>query len=63
MAGALKHMLRSHRSYHKNVDFTDFHRKASFAEAKKMQRMSLLDMIKAAVTKTKETSVTTTDEQ
>lgn len=52
MAGALKHMLRSHRSYHKNVDFTDFHRKASFAEVKKMQRASLADMLRKMVHRT-----------
>lgn len=53
MAGALKHMLRSHRSYRKGVDFTSFNRNAHYATAKKMQRMSLLDMIKAVVTAAK----------
>lgn len=49
MAGALKHKQRSHRGYHKNVDFTDFHRKASFVEVKKMQRVSLADMLRKLV--------------
>ena len=40
MAGALKHMQRSHRGYHKNVDFTNFHRKARYKEAQKLQRAS-----------------------
>ena len=54
MAGALKHKQRSHRGYHKNVDFTSFVRNAHYTTAKKIQRMSLMDMIKSAVTKAKE---------
>ena len=38
MAGAIKHMERSHRSYHKNVDFSDFERKAKVKEVKKEQK-------------------------
>lgn len=52
MAGALKHMQRSHRGYHKNVDFTNFHRKAIFREAKKQQRASLIDKLKNIVHRT-----------
>lgn len=54
MAGALKHMQRSHRSYHKGVDFTGFHRKARFKEAQKQQRASLVDMLKTVVHRTAE---------
>jgi len=52
MAGALKHMERSHRGYHKNVDFTDFHRKAKYKEAQKLQRMSLTDMLRKVIHRT-----------
>ena len=52
MAGELKHMQRSHRGYHKNVDFTDFHRKARYKEAKKLQRVSLADMLKKTIHRT-----------
>lgn len=37
MATATKHMLRSHRSYRKNVDFSAFERKAKVKKAKKAQ--------------------------
>ena len=52
MATALKHMLRSHRGYHKNTDFSDFHRKAQLASAKKVQRQTLGEMLKSALRKT-----------
>lgn len=52
MAGALKHMQRSHRGYHKNVDFTNFHRRARYKEAQKLQRASLVDMLKNIVHRT-----------
>lgn len=52
MAGALKHMQRSHRKYRKNIDFTDFHRKARYKEAQKMQRASLVDMLRKVIHRT-----------
>ena len=38
MATATKHRQRSHRSYEKNVDFSDFHRKAQMAKARKTEK-------------------------
>lgn len=37
MATATKHMLRSHRSYGKNVDFSDFERKAKLKKSQETQ--------------------------
>lgn len=38
MATKNKHRERSHRSYHKNVDFSDFERKAKAKLADKKQK-------------------------
>ena len=38
MATRNKHRERSHRSYNKNVDFSDFERKAKVKQAKKEQK-------------------------
>ena len=38
MATKNKHRERSHRSYHKNVDFSDFERKAKVKEFKNEQK-------------------------
>lgn len=38
MATKNKHRERSHRSYHKNVDFSDFERKAKVKSIKKEQK-------------------------
>ncbi len=40
MATKNKHMERSHRSYHKNVDFSDFERKANIKQVKKASQKS-----------------------
>lgn len=45
MAGALKHKQRSHRSYGKNRDFSDFRRKAQIKTDYKVNK-SLIDKIK-----------------
>ena len=54
MASAVKHMQKSHRGYHKNVDFTNFHRKAHLASAKKVQRQTLGEILKSALRKTQD---------
>lgn len=48
MAGAVKHMKRSHRSYGKNVDFRGFENHA-FKVASAKEHKSLFDRIKGAV--------------
>jgi hypothetical protein len=45
MAGAIKHMKRSHRSYGKNVDFRMFERKAQIKRAQ-LENKSLFQTIK-----------------
>lgn len=50
MATKNKHRERSHRSYHKNIDFLDFERKAKVKSAKKEQKSffdKLLGIIKS----------------
>lgn len=43
-----KHAERSKRSSHNTVDFSDFHRKAQLKKAKKVERMTLGQMLKNA---------------
>ena len=45
MATKSKHALRSKRSNNQPKDFTDFHRKATYAKAKKEQKKSLAQML------------------
>ena len=53
MAGREKHALRSHRTYHKNVDFSDFNRKALIKGARQAQKgLTLLEKLKSLFHKT-----------
>lgn len=44
MAGAVKHMQRSHKTYGKNIDFRAFERKATVVRNQKEQK-SLFEKI------------------
>lgn len=46
MATAEKHMLRSHRSYQKKVDFSGFEHHAKMKSYKKVQKKSLGEKFK-----------------
>ena len=45
MATKNKHRERSHRSYNKNVDFSDFERKAKVKLAKKEQKSFFAELL------------------
>ena len=49
MAGRIKHMERSHRSYHNYKPFATFERKANIKLAQKVTRLSLMDRVKKTV--------------
>ena len=49
MAGRIKHMERSHRSYHNPKPFAQFERKANFKAYAKVTRLSLMDRAKKTV--------------
>lgn len=47
MATAKKHMARSHRSYHNQKPFAIFEQKAIVKKNEKVQKQSVLEMVKA----------------